>query len=1251
MRRMNGLTRGVVLCSLAGFVVLLGGLELRPAAAGDDLDAVRAETWRRMTRELAGRGIHVVPPEAGRSGTRASSEADVPTSLLLVRGHPSRAERFEMPTYELKAEGAVGVNRLRTYRMLKRAPTKWGRPATLQLAIHKVGTREPPLQAEQDPRENRSKVGVLVDFQPKSSFTTSGIARNARKLESFYARRVTAQRVRRSYTEARTYAGLEGSAFVLERSGLLPGRPVARIQGGGTVHDGVHEGVHLERALIRARHHLNMLWITLTVDATSHTTADPDSVWEKAEIHEIAEAFASAYLEAARSTDIPKAGAVRILDANPLSTGGRRIAELDSPLELHRRVQEERNAVAADGTTRVVLEIEVEKPCVVRVEAPDSSADPLDPGAVEMLFGGRAVPVGAGTQRRTVAYALYTAPASFAEPRSGTAGQDLSAPTRLSGTRTVDLDLSIGPSLAELQPSPTPVKVSLVRPPVILVHGTFDGPTACWETDARELEPTAGSESMATALRRAGYTVFKVDYRWTNGNVFPWGDPDQSSFEANKRVLWERKEGIFEALSVYRNKLDIAVTQTDVVGHSMGGVIPRLWVSNAYNPSDGEALVFDRMRTRGYRRADNFGAGDIHRLVTIGTTHMGSDFGHLGIALREAPVDARKVLMSALMPGAHGTELVKQIIEEFGAWGLGVWAGYGISEAVRNQRPLLEMLPNPALTKIGPTRVPAHAIVCAASIPDLRTFREHFKTKFKIVAWWMLNSRPEVVKAFFEARGQAEDLDRIYGELFYLDQRGRKADEAAGLWLFEDGERLAPKDEFTLYGLARAIMFGNTQNDMVVRVESQAGGLPLQFTTFRRGVLHSFATRYAHVQTAVVAALTGPAWRFAPEGFPAPHPMRNIERYRTEQDPAERAEAIAISNIVPSHAESLSYVADKEDIIIVMRPVNRYATRLIQLGNATKDMHVKGKSSNWGPQRGYIPVEQRFSKLHSLDDTKRAEQIRKFDGKVRDCLASRRARETPLRVSAGGMTHDVLVIEGDDLEPPRAIVLRAPDGQWKGWQRDGSLEFEPNADLPSHPLSAEEIKRRGTRPLLVLADRHSGLALTADYDILAFGPPRKPPFEGSKVQSDPEMGYVTPWQIELIRKMNNEVRLRGNYAGGNVSHHGPETQFVFSEGADYPNVAFEADGDIVVIREGPAGRKDLNLKTYFHRMRSLGFQLTPNRHTWTWGPYDPERWPSTGWRPEDTTQLMSAKVLEEDNPFDSDEGDEPVPTGTKAGGR
>jgi hypothetical protein len=146
------------------------------------------------------------------------------------------------------------------------------------------------------------------------------------------------------------------------------------------------------------------------------------------------------------------------------------------------------------------------------------------------------------------------------------------------------------------------------------------------------------------------------------------------------------------------------------------------------------------------------------------------------------------------------------------------------------------------------------------------------------------------------------------------------------------------------------------------------------------------------------------------------------------------------------------------------------------------------------------------------------------------------------------------------------------------------------------------------------------------------------------------MGYVIEWQKQLIGKMNNEIRLRGNYAGGNVSHHGPETQFVFSEGADYPISVFEPDGDIWIIEEGPETRQDIHLKTYFHLMRAQGWHLEPNPHTWSWGAYDPKTWPSTGWRPEDGEEI-SAEVIEEDNPFDSDEGDEVRVLPSRAGGR
>jgi hypothetical protein len=60
----------------------------------------------------------------------------------------------------------------------------------------------------------------------------------------------------------------------------------------------------------------------------------------------------------------------------------------------------------------------------------------------------------------------------------------------------------------------------------------------------------------------------------------------------------------------------IAVTQADVVGHSLGALLVRLYAGDSQ-----------------YKRPDNLGLGDIHRLVTLDTPHFGSSFANLVIAL------------------------------------------------------------------------------------------------------------------------------------------------------------------------------------------------------------------------------------------------------------------------------------------------------------------------------------------------------------------------------------------------------------------------------------------------------------------------------------------------------------------------------------------------------------------------------------------------------------------------------------------
>jgi hypothetical protein len=396
-------------------------------------------------------------------------------------------------------------------------------------------------------------------------------------------------------------------------------------------------------------------------------------------------------------------------------------------------------------------------------------------------------------------------------------------------------------------------------------------------------------------------------------------------------------------------------------------------------------------------------------------------------------------------------------------------------------------------------------------------------------------------------------------------------------------------------------------------------------------VLHSFAPRYGRVQQAVLRLLGESERDFDPRGFPAPRYLQNVEPFQARQDPAARAKAVSASGYVPSHAEAISLIAMQENVVILARPVNRNATALIAAHNATKNMHVKGKSASWGPQKGFIPVEQRFSKLHfAKQDRKR--QIEKYDGEVEKCLRAQRAQQKPLVVQVGGVTFAVLVVEGIE-DPERAIVLEAQaGGTYHGWKNGPLATFDAANPPGAVEITAAEIERRGTRPLMVLADRNSGKLLTADYDMLAFATrfnPRAP-------LNDPEMGGICPYQIELIQKINNEVRIRTNYIGGDVTHHGPEVLFDKSPGADYPITAFEPSGYIISIRAGRKGRSDYWLKRYFHHLKTRGWIIEPNHAAWRWGDYDPNQWPGIGYFPDDRPKPEDSP----DNAFDSDEGDE-----------
>src|SRR3954464_5250018 len=105
--------------------------------------------------------------------------------------------------------------------------------------------------------------------------------------------------------------------------------------------------------------------------------------------------------------------------------------------------------------------------------------------------------------------------------------------------------------------------------------------------------------------------------------------------------------------------------------------------------------------------------------------------------------------------------------------------------------------------------------------------------------------------------------------------------------------------------------------------------------------------------------------------------------------------AVQDSGILASHAAQFSSVAQEKNQFILFRKVEKWATGLIAENFPTKDLHVKGKSSTWGPQAGLICCEQGLSKLHGSDSG----VVASFNGKIKDSLSHGFAVEAPLVIS------------------------------------------------------------------------------------------------------------------------------------------------------------------------------------------------------------------------------------------------------------
>jgi tetratricopeptide (TPR) repeat protein/pimeloyl-ACP methyl ester carboxylesterase len=475
--------------------------------------------------------------------------------------------------------------------------------------------------------------------------------------------------------------------------------------------------------------------------------------------------------------------------------------------------------VAADGVTLLLLRTEVPEPGSVIFQLDGGGSlylltrDPfVAAGASSTQARSRSVAMPSGP--RNYAFALYRPPPMVPED----------------GNCNFTIRGNFKPNVETAQVISGEASGTLVRPPVVLVHGTYDNPRECWMTKDADDAP----QTMYESLTAAGFRVFCVDWERTNGRE------DPSDFSTNALTVYQEKEGIRDALEAFR-KEGIAVTQADVVAHSQGGVITRVFargrpLTRSISITDPHCGDTQACREHGcwYHTKRNFGQGDIRRFITISSTHRGSDIPGLFRGI---------VAVQGKSPAGGATAIwFANFIDGMQYWMTGVKTG-----GFKDQMPGSE-----ALRDIGPTPIKSHAIAIVCSDQIMETRKSAFYLG-RLKKLWTAIPR-HLIEPVFDAIGQRADGEKLHASAKKYADLGLLAD-----WNEPYRDLLR---EF------RQTVFRGEENDCVVALSSSCGGLSGRHLSKIEGYVHSYSPRETEVQMRVLALLRGSEDPFDPRGFP-----------------------------------------------------------------------------------------------------------------------------------------------------------------------------------------------------------------------------------------------------------------------------------------------------------------------------------------------------------------------------------------------
>ena len=288
---------------------------------------------------------------------------------------------------------------------------------------------------------------------------------------------------------------------------------------------------------------------------------------------------------------------IKFLDASDFSIGNE---VTNDPQKLVVDTANMDGAVT-DGVSRLLLRIEVNDFNPVTFFLQGESNNPQDENGFLQSIDNQesqqknqsltVSPIAIGDKKYV--FAVYRAPSNFVR-HDIDKNQDGVDDDTIISERIISLT-------AQINGQPIATKdIKLERPPLILIHGLWSS-KFMWNNPTEPID----FERMLKA-KIPDIVVYTDSY------------PNDVYFGENREAV---RQFIQNARDVMNSK-GIAMIQADIVGHSMGGVLARIWAGAG---------------TGYYVRDDNFRAGDIHKLITLDSPHYGSFLADLGVLYLRDP--------------------------------------------------------------------------------------------------------------------------------------------------------------------------------------------------------------------------------------------------------------------------------------------------------------------------------------------------------------------------------------------------------------------------------------------------------------------------------------------------------------------------------------------------------------------------------------------------------------------------------------